>query len=99
MLNDLLENKLKSGARHFVDMPEVVFFDEVYEHAENLDGVEIYDFQTDGTLEMWLEFEFRGHKFFIGNKFGDFWFLVEDADCDEEILLEIAGHFRKLLER
>jgi hypothetical protein len=48
---------------------------------------------------MWLEFRFRDHKFFIGNKFGDYWFLVEDAECPDEILLKIAGHFRKLLER
>jgi hypothetical protein len=99
MLNDLLENKLNAGARHFVDMPEVVFFDELYEHAENLPGVEIIEFLMDGTLEMWLEFKFRGNKFFIGNNYGDYWFLVEDPECDEEILLEIAAHFRKLLER
>jgi hypothetical protein len=99
MLSDLLEKKLKSGARHFIDMPEVVFFDDLYEHAENLDGAEIIAFETDGTLEMWLEFEFREHKFFVGNKFGDYWFLVENPQCPEDILLLIAAHFRRLLER
>lgn len=99
MLSDLLEKKLKSGARHFVDMPEVVFFDDLYEHAENLPGAEITAFETDGTLEMWLEFEFRGQRFSIGNRFGDYWFLVDDSQCPEEILLLIVAHFRRLLER
>ena len=99
MLNDLLEKKLKSGARHFVDMPEVVFFDDLYEHTENLAGAEITEFETDGTLEMWLEFEFRGQKFSVGNRFGDYWFIVDDPQCPEEILLLVVAHFRRLLER
>jgi hypothetical protein len=99
MLNDLLKSKIKSGARHFADMPEVVFFDELYDHTEELDDAEINDFRMDGVIEMWLEFEFRGQRFFVGNQFGDYWFLVENSDCPEEILLEVAGHFRKLIER
>lgn len=99
MLSDLLETKLNDGSRHFVDLPEVVFFDEIYEHAEELDGVEITEFITDGTIGMWLDFEFRGHKFSVTNQFGDFWFFVEDAECPDEILLEIIEHFRQLLER
>ena len=99
MISDLLENKIKSGARHFVDMPEVVFFDELADHVEELDGAEITEFITDGVVEIWLEFEYRGHKFFVNNQLGDYQFYVEDAECPEEILLEVAAHFRQLLER
>lgn len=99
MLNDLFENKLNDGSRHFVDMPEVVFFDEVADHVEELEGAEIIEFITNGVVEMWLEFEFRGHIFTVTNQFGDYWFFVQDANCLEEILLEIINHFRKLLER
>jgi len=62
MFNDLLESKIGSGVRHFVDLPEVVFFDEFYDYTENLEGARITEFLTKGVIEMWLDFEFRGHK-------------------------------------
>lgn len=98
MLSDLLETKLNDGSRHFVDFPEVIFFDDFYDHTEELDGAEITEFIADGVVEMWLEFEFRGHNFSVSNQFGDYWFFVQDADCPDEILLEIIAHFRKLLD-
>ena len=99
MIDKLLENKLKSGARHFVDMPEVVFFDEVADHVEELEGAEITEFIADGTVEMWLEFEFDGYEFFVNNRLGDYRFYVQDTSCADEILLEIIDHFRRLVER
>jgi hypothetical protein len=99
MLSYKLEEIIKDGSRHFVDMPEVVFFDEFYEHTEKLEGAEITEFLTDGVVEMWLDFEFRGYKFSVNNQLGDYWFFVENPECPDEILLEIIAHFRKLLER
>ncbi len=97
MIRDLIDAKMNDGSRHFVDMPEVVFFDELADHTENLEGTEITEFITDGVVEMWLEFEFRKHKFSVNNQFGDYWFFVQDPNCPEEILLEIINHFSKLL--
>jgi hypothetical protein len=99
MLSDLLEIKMNDGSRHFVDLPEAVFFDELCDHAEKLEGAEIIEFITDGVVEMWLDFEFRGHKFSVNNQFGDYWFFVRDPNCPDEILLEVIDHFRQLLER
>ncbi len=99
MFDELREIKMNDGARHFVDLPEVVFFDKVADHVENLEGAEITEFLTDGIVEMWLDFEYRGHKFSVNNQLGDYMFFVEDASCNEEILLEIIDHFRKLLEQ
>lgn len=99
MIRDLLDMRMKDGLRHFVDMPEDVFFDEFADHAEKLDGAEITNFITDGVVEMWLEFDFRGHKFSVNNQFGDYWFFVQDPNCPEEILFEVIDHFRKLLEK
>ena len=48
---------------------------------------------------MWLDFEFRSHKFSVNNQFTDYWFFVEDADCPEKILLEVIDHFSQLLEK
>ena len=89
---------MNDGSRHFVDMPEVIFFDDFYDHTEELDDAEITEFIVDGVVEMWLDFEFRGYKFSVTNQLGDYWFFVQDPDCDDEILLEIITHFRKLLE-
>ncbi len=99
MLNDLFEIKMNDGSRHFADLPEVVFFDEFADHVEKLEGAEIIEFLTDGVVEMWLDFTYRGHIFTINNQFGDYWFFVKDPNCPDEILLEIIDHFRKLLER
>ncbi len=83
----------------FVDMPEVVFFDEFADHVEELEDAEITEFQTNGIVEMWLDFEFSGHKFSVTNHLGDYWFFVENPKCPDEILLEVITHFRKLLEK
>lgn len=99
MFRDLLETRMSDGSRHFVDMPEVVFFDELADHVEELEGAEITEFLTNGVVEMWLEFEFSNYKFSVTNQLGDYWFFVQDTDCPDEILLEIIDHFRQLLER
>ena len=62
-------------------------------------GCEITEFEADGVIGVWIEFEFRGNKFFVDNQMGDVRFFVEDPKCEEEILIEIADHLRKLLER
>jgi hypothetical protein len=97
LFEELKEN-VRENARHFVDFPEVIFFDDFADHIEDLFGAEITRFEVDGTLEMWLEFTFRGNRFFVNNKFGDYQFFVEDKNCPEIVLLEIAEHFRRLLE-
>ena len=96
---DELKAKLPENARHFVDFPEVIFFDEFHDHLEKLVGAEVTEFLMDGTLEIWLEFTFLDNKFFVNNRFGDYWFFAEDPECPEDILLGIANHFRTLLEK
>ncbi len=91
---DLIKN-----AGHFVDFPEVIFFDEFADYIEELEGTKIIDFEADGIFEIWLEFTFQTHRFFVNNRLGDYRFYVEDEKCPDEILLEIADHFRKLLEK
>ena len=99
MLNDLLETKMTDGSRHFVDLPEVVFFDEFYDHTEEFDGADITEFIADGVIKMRLEFEFREHKFSVTNQFGDYWFFVANPECPDEILLGVIEHYRQLLEQ
>ena len=95
----LFNFKMNDGSRNFADLPETVFFDELREIAGKLDGARETGFVTDWVTEVWLDFEFRGHKFSINNQNGDYWFFVEKPDCPDEILLEVAGHFQKHLQK
>jgi hypothetical protein len=98
MLKGLFKTESKDDWRHFVDMPEVIFFDHFYDYLEELEGAEITSFVPDGTIEMRLDFDFHGHKFFVDNQLGEYRFFVQDRNCPEEILFEIIDHFRALLE-
>ena len=99
MIKDLFDMRMNDGSRHFADMPEAVFFDDLADHTEELEGALITEFITDGVIEMWLEFEYRGQHFSVNNQLGDYWFFVRDPNCPEEILLEVCDHFRHLLEK
>lgn len=98
VIDELKEAHLTENVRHFVDFPEVIFFDDFYDHVEDLYGAEIMRFEMDGVIEMWMEFVFRGYKFYVNNALSDYHFYVEDEKCSDDILLEIANHFRGLLE-
>jgi hypothetical protein len=97
LINDLLEIKMHDGSRHFASFPEIVFFDDFYEITEQLDGAEITEFMMDGVLEMWLDFNFSGHKFSVSNQYGEYWFFVENPNCPDAILLEVMSHFSERL--
>lgn len=97
MIRDLFDMRMNDGSRHFADMAETVYFDTIADHAETLEGAEVTKFISDGVIEMWLDFTFRGHAFSINNQHGEYWFFVDDPECPDEILLEVCDHFRKLL--
>ena len=96
---DELREKMSSDARHFVDMPDVIFFDELSDHLEELPGYQLNEFEIDGVVGLWIEFEWAGNKFFVDNLPGDYRFYVEDPKCEEGVLLEISNHLRSLLEK
>lgn len=97
MIRDLFDMRMNDGSRHFANLPETVFFDDFADHVETLDGAEITEFITDGVIEMWLDFDYRDEKFSVNNQYGDYCFFVQNPDCEDEILLEVCDHFRKLL--
>lgn len=95
---DELRQNVSENARHFVDFPEVVFFDDLVEHIAKLPGTELIEFEVDGVVAVWIEFEYLDNKFFVDNALGDFRFHVENPECDESILLDVIDHLRRLLE-
>lgn len=96
---DELRDNMNDNARHFVDLPEVIFFDELSDHLEELPGYQLNEFEVDGVVGLWIEFEWANNKFFVDNQPGDYRFYVEDPKCEEGILLEISNHLRSLLEK
>ncbi len=99
ILIEELKEKLPENAFHFADFPEVVFFDEFSDHLETLEGAEIVRFEVDGIIEVWIEFTYANQYFYVNNQFGDYKFIVRDPKTPELILLEIANHFRSILEK
>lgn len=87
---------MKDGSRNFADLPEFVFFDELRSHARKLAGAVEASFITDWVTEVWLDFEFQGHRFSINNQMGDYWFFVEDPSCPDDILAKVVRHFETI---
>ncbi len=95
---DERRHNVSENARHFVDLPEVVFFDDLAEHIAKLPGSKLIEFEADGVVGVWIEFEYLDNNFFVDNALGDFRFYVENPECDESILLDVIDHLRRLLE-
>ena len=93
---EIFDVRMNDGSRHFADLPEIVSFDAMRDHARNLEGANETGFITDEVTEMWLDFTFCGHRFSINNQFGDYWFFVENPECPEPILVEVVQHFAKI---
>lgn len=48
--------------------------------------------------ESWIDFKYRKHCFSINNQNGDFWFFVKDPECSNDLVREVAEHFRAVLD-
>jgi hypothetical protein len=95
----LLDIRMNDGSRNFADLPELVFSDKLQEHTKALINAVVTEFITDWIAEVWLTFEYRGHKFSINNQMGNYWFFVENTNCPDEILLEVVEHFKTRIEK
>lgn len=87
---------MNDGSRNFVDLPEIVFFDELRAHGGKLSAAKETGFVSDWVTEVWLDLEYRGHRFSINNQMGEYWFFVDDPECPDEILTEVAVHFETI---
>lgn len=99
MSSELFDIRMHDGSRNFADLPELIFFDRLREIAKQLAGATETAFVTDWVTEVWLDFDFREHRFSVNNQNGEYWFFVEKPDCPDEILLEVIGHFQEFLEK
>lgn len=96
MQNRLFNMKMNDGSRHFYAHPTVISWDDLLDHLEALNGLEITGIVTDDVIETWVDFSYKEKPFSINDQGGDFWFFAEDPHCPENILLEIVEHCGKL---
>ncbi len=100
MPDKLFNFKMHDGSRNFVNLPtDVIDWSDLYNYLGELNGVKKTGFLTDNVTEVWMDFSFRGHDFSVNNQMGEYWFFNENPDCPEQILIEIAEHCEKLLDR
>lgn len=86
------------GSRHFLSLPDTrKNWYEIRDHINKLNGASLTDFITDNVTEAWIDFEFEYHKFSINDQMGEYWFMVEDPNCPDNVLQKVAMHFKPLL--
>ncbi len=87
---------LPNGSRNYADLPEFYPWDVLRDHLKKLFGSRETAYVSDNVTEFWLDFDFRDNKFSINNQSGEFWFIVEDPNCSDVILIEVIEHFEKM---
>lgn len=93
-----LRSNINDNAKHFADFPEAVFFDDLAEHIGKLPGCEITEYEVDGVIGVWIEFNYLDQHFFVDALLACFKFYVEDPKCDESILRDVIDHLTPLFE-
>jgi hypothetical protein len=97
MIEELLKVIMNDDSRQFGELPQTALWYELREHIEKLDGGAVTDFVTDNVTESWIDFSYRGYRFFLNDQFGDYWFFVDDPTCPDGILETILAHCKLLL--
>jgi len=92
----IFDMRMNDGSRNFADLPEIASFAAMRNHVGSFEDAVETEFVTDEVIEMWLYFDYRGHRFSVNNQHGDYWFFVDDPTCPEPILVEVMHHFAKI---
>ena len=93
----IFDFRMCDGSRNFADLPQNLDWYPVRDHVQALPGAVLTGFLTDHVTEAWIDFTYRSHRFSINDQNGDYWFFVDDPECDEAILGEVLTHFEGLL--
>ena len=88
---------MNDGSRHFGDLPQTILWYELRTHIKKLEGADITGFITGDVTEAWIDFSYRGHHFSVNDRFGAYWFFVNDPTCPDEILESVLSHCELVL--
>jgi len=86
---------MNDGSRLFAIIQDPISWAELREHLEQMRGLTVLEFVSDGVVESWLDFRFLYHQFSIHDPMGEYWFFVRDPNCASFILWELIGHLQK----
>ena len=89
----IFDIRMKDGSRQFADVPERVLPGQLRKIIAKLPGAEIVSFVASvGEIEAWIEFRFHGFDFAVNNQNREYWLFVQQPECPDEILREVASH-------
>ena len=92
---DYLDQRMEDGSRLFAIIREPMSWADLRQHLEQMQGLEILQFVTDGVTEGWLDFRFFDHQFSVNDPMGELWFFVTDPTCASFVLSDLTFHLRK----
>jgi hypothetical protein len=95
----LIDIQMHDGSRRFACLPMSVLWDEFRNNIVGLNGSDQTDFITDGVTEAWIDFHYRGQRFTVNDQLGEYWCLVEDPGCPDDLLHEVVVHVSTFLKR
>jgi len=87
---------MNDDSRHFYAYPIIISWDDLLDHLEKLDDLEITGIVSDEVTETWVDFTYNTYEFSINDQYGNFWFFSENQNCPEKVLREIVTHCGKL---
>jgi hypothetical protein len=94
----LIDIRTRDGSRHFLSLPQLAAWIVLRRHALQLPQLKILNFMEGDDLQARLEFSFLGHRFLIQHIDRQHHFFVNDPDCSDLIVYQVARHFSQLIE-
>lgn len=91
MASKLFDIRMADGSRNFADVPQTLGFEDLHEHLCANAEIKITGY-VNAPVDLWIDFDFRGHKFSLNNQLGDYWMFVDDPACPDDILLAILTY-------
>lgn len=92
---EYLDQRMNDGSRLFAIIRDSISWSDLRTHLEQMPGLAILEFVSDGVVESWLDFRLFHHQFSIHDPMGEYWIFVRDPTCAAFILLELMTHLRK----
>ena len=92
----LIDERTPDGSRFFAKLPKIDPWEVVRDHVLLLGNAKVVNC-VDESIQPWLDFTFRGHRFVIHTHENQFRLYVHDPQCSDLILFEVGVHFERLL--
>jgi hypothetical protein len=93
----LIDRRTEDGSRHFASLPKTCTWQALCERILLLPGAQIADFGAVNEAGTWIDFTYRGYRFSVSHRNGEFCFFVREPQCPDLSLYRVASHCQDLL--